>query len=173
METEVVSGVECRPAFTLVELLAVMGLLSLFVAALSFNYKTPMELARLRNAQERIEGIDRRLRLAANRRGTPVELQVEVDDGVFTVKDRENSEQFGGSYRLPPSIRLNRVYVNGEQAAGRETIIRYCSTGPTKTYAIGLEGAGGQSRWILFVGATGQTVEFADLSGLRPFLDLD
>jgi len=162
-----------RPAFTLVELLAVMSLLSLFVAALAVSHKAPMERARLRNAQERIEGIDRRLRLTVRRSGTPVELHVEVTDGVFTVRNKEDSEGYGESYRLPPSVRLKQVYVDREQVAGKETTIRYSSSGMTPTFAIGLEGTGGQIRWILFVGATGQTVEFADLSELRPFLNLD
>jgi len=162
-----------RTAFTLFEMLAVVALLALFVATVSVNYKVPLRQVRLQNAEERIEGLDRRLRLVARDSGKPLELRIILDKGVFSARESHDTGTFSESYVLPSGISLEEVYVGADRVTDGEAMIRFASSGTTATYAICLRLPDRQQQWILVVGGTGQTVQFDDGESVKPFLSLE
>ena len=161
-----------RCGFTLMELLIVVSLLAIFVASVAVNYRGPLQEARLQNSQERLEDMDRRLRMVACNQGQSLELQIDMEEGEFSLADRTERDTFTESYKLPGGVRLDAVYVGQDRMFGREAIVRFSSSGTTPTYALGLTGKKGRTRWLLFIGLTGQMTEFDDHRDLRPFLSV-
>ena len=162
-----------REAFTLTELLVVVGLLSLFVGTVAVKYKTPLQEVRLRTAVERIEGLDRRLRLVARDSGEPVELRIVLGRGAFSSSGGRGTDSFAESYVLPSGLHLECVHVDGRRINNDEALIRFTSAGATATYAVVLNLANDEQRCLLVLGQTGQTVFFEDETSMKPFLSLE
>jgi prepilin-type N-terminal cleavage/methylation domain-containing protein len=160
----------CRGGFTLVEILAVLAILAMFVTLVTVNYQAPLLDARLQNAFERMEGLDRTLRLVAQNQGRPIKLRIDLAHGELAAECGSGGGDFNETYTLPAGIRLEQLCVDQERIDGDEATILFSSAGTSATYAIGLTIPDGRCRWLLVVGATGQTVQVNGDDDLKQYL---
>jgi type II secretory pathway pseudopilin PulG len=159
-----------RSSFTLVEMVAVLVILSLAAAAVTLRLEGPVARATAGDLTGRIAALDRLTRVAARRHDRA--LVVEFDLGAGSVRrfDAERREQRGTALDLPRSWRLAQVVVAGggsggasggaqEASAGR-VLVAFSRRGLSPTYALCIEGpGGGEGAWLVAAGLTGEVTQ--------------
>lgn len=133
-----------------------MGLLA---AAVSWSIAGRSRGVHIAAVIEQITHSDRLARQHARRFGQTV--RIEFDSNHHTVGRILNTREGGQTrqvYRLPAGFTLGKLILAGEAS---ESVV--CSPqGYTPTYAVLLSDRQGEKRWLLFVGMTGQRIDFND-----------
>jgi type II secretion system protein H len=165
-------------AFTLIELLVVLIIVALLMAVVTLSLKGPYQAAQLQNAAEQMQLVDRQLRDHARRIGAGSDVIVDLDKQSIEIRRHGGTGNDDQVIELLGNVEVDRVLTaQGRSENGRVTL-RCSSLGHTPTYALRLRIGQRQSKWVLFTGITGETMEadhenelsavFALLAAARP-----
>lgn len=149
--------------FTLIEMMAVLLLLSLLAGAAVVGFAAPLRAARARQAVEQVGASDASARQAARRSGRDVELIIDLSEQQLI--RRESREDTRGTLRtsLPAGFRIDQIRT-GERVVSAGTISIRCSPqGLSRTYALRLVGPE-FDQWLLVAGLSGQMKALNDES---------
>ncbi|MEM9942047.1 MAG: prepilin-type N-terminal cleavage/methylation domain-containing protein [Planctomycetota bacterium] len=144
-----------RRAFSLIEVLAVITIISMVVAAAGLRWSILYERAVFQTAVERIIDEEARARKYVEQSRHSGWIWFDCPNSSLTSFRLVSGKETQNRYRLPQSVTLAGVYtLNGFQSDFNQKIfINYPSATPT--YAIQLV-SNEQSQWILFAGISGQ-----------------
>lgn len=165
-----------RAAFTLVELVVVLVIISIVASAAIFSLRRPLQIARLNRAISSLEDADRRARMEAQRSGTIVELIVDPRDNLAQqttlVDGRRQTES--RSLSLSGSQTIDRFMFANGTTVKEQLKVKFAPNGRSATYAIRLKATGNNPQslqtWLVVVGATGQYVEVNEDSVVEQIL---
>lgn len=147
-----------RTGFTLVELTAVIILLSLIAGAATVVFREPYRLAKRQATIDRLIFIDQHVRRRAARH--PGELVLDLKTRTATWESRADDEP---DVQLASSLVIDRIWTlrSGEQRR-KPTRIRFQTNGTAETYAVRTSVDNTGARWLLFIGLTGQHLEIGN-----------
>ena len=154
---------------TLIEIAVVLTILALTVSLVAVNYREPVNNARLENAFESVERLDRRVRHWCKTNDTAARMTVDLDRGVFTAENGNGSPLPLPEAKIPDGMKLKELRIMGENRFGRDTKIHYTSRGTTSGWAYSVVYSGNREKYRLIVGATGQAISFDDEDELLRF----
>jgi prepilin-type N-terminal cleavage/methylation domain-containing protein len=167
--TSVAKNIMRNHGFTLIEMMVVLTILALTVSLVAVNYREPVNNARLENAFETIERLDRRVRHWCKTNDTAARITVDLDRGVFTAENGNGSPLPLPEAKVPDGMKLKELRIMGENRFGRDTKIPYTTRGVTPGWAYSIVDSGGREKYRLIVGATGQAIPFDDEDSLIRF----
>jgi len=153
----------CPNGFTLVEMVAVVVLLSLLVSVVGLSFQQPLRRARIKSEIDRIDDFFRGASHNAVRSGQSVRIIINAAEGSIS-EDRRN----GRELRLGGGLQIDRVESAG-QSPRRRFSLQIAPTGQFESLAMRLERVDRTRFWIVILGASGQclTVEDDDVATLR------
>ena len=157
--------------FTLVELIAVMVIMSLLAGVVLIKAQTPLNSARMRDVVDQIVGFDRLTRSFAVEQNKPVHLVMDLAGGELRRTDPDETEVYGEPFVLPRGCRLARLLLGGEEIEIGSTAISFSRAGMSASYGLLVEGPGGRQQWLVVPGLTGLAVEVEDEHEARDILD--
>lgn len=146
-----------KRAFSLIELTAVILILAIVAAAVALRVQTPMRHARLGDATGAIGQFDRMTRRAAREQDRPLRMVVALPAWRLSRTD-ERGRATSPPMVLPSGTIIEQLLVRDQSAASAEVAISCSRLGLTPTYAM-LVSSGGERRWIVVAGLTGEVVE--------------
>ena len=156
-----------RPAaFTLIEVLVVMVIMSIIAGAAVVSFNKPIRAARIRDAREQVRYLDDSARQYVRRFGRPVQLVFDLTRGTLTRREGDNSTDNGArrvTYRstLPPGYRIETIRTTDRRSSGGEVTIACSPLGLTPSYALHLTGPG-LNEWLLVAGLAGEITTLTD-----------
>lgn len=160
--------------FTLLELMAVLAVMALLSAVVSLSLASVSERTTLQDAVGAITDMDRSMRNECTEFSREGKLRFDPDNGRITrIAHRDGEEVDVESYRLPESLRLNKVWTRDQESPRRHSrpvVIRCDTHGRSPTYAISIHANTPESNepkpGVIFVvaGLTGQVQECEDES---------
>jgi len=144
-----------RRAFTLIELLVVLTIVAMVLAVVSVSLKETYQGARLQEAAEFVQLVDRQLREQARNRHQTTELVIDLDRDRLEVVDAvvddgpRRTHSFG-------SVDLNQVWLAGQRAEVGRVSITYSPYGQSRTFALRMQSKSDAEKFVLITGVTGQ-----------------
>ena len=153
-----------RPAFTAIEIIAVLFLASLMATL------TVVSLSSLRHGSELEEGVDHiewcieLARHSAIRRHAPARLIFNIQEGTIAVQEdvrASEDEQTRILYRFPKGCVMSRCVVRGGDEAIERMSILISADGLSPSYAAQISGFG-QKRWIFVAGLSGHMMKVSN-----------
>ena len=158
-----------RRAFSLVEVTVVILIMAIVAAAVTIRIQTPMRHARIEDAAGTIGQFDRMTRLAAREQDRPLRMVLGLP-----ARELKRTDEHGGPagmpIALPTGVTVEQLLVRGQAASGTQVAISCSSRGLTPTYAM-LVSSGGQRRWIVVAGLTGEVVEVESDQEVRRIIE--
>lgn len=150
-----------RPrAFTLIEIVAVLAIMSMLMATAIVSFRGACRSARAQYALETIAQADAVTRERAARFGRTAELEIDIDRSVLVTTTMDDE---GETFNQPTpltGVAIERVMVGNRQRGSGRVAVPFSAIGTSPTYAMRVKGANGESRWLMFCGATGQETIF-------------
>lgn len=150
--------------FTLIELMVVILLVGLMAASTSLIVSGQMDQSRLNEAVDRIILADQKERSEVRRSPIPGGMQFDRGGGLLRFQSSDQTVRLGRSIRVADAI-----VSGGPQGWGD---VQYSQSGQSVTFAIRLQSTQGASKWVLFIGATGQALVRADSNDIRRIMAL-
>lgn len=147
-----------RSGFTLIELAAVVLILSIVGAAVAIKVQGPLSVSSTRELVDRVRDFDGLTRLAAVENDRRLLLEVDLDLGELRRTDPDRREPSGEPLALPAGFRIGALWTLGERHASSTVTVPFSPGGLSRSYGLQLEGPGG-GRWIVVAGLTGQCTE--------------
>lgn len=173
-----------RPAFTLLEVMAVVALMGLLACGAVWLLASDAQQASQADVIRRITAADRMARMAAQHSGKTCVLRIDLEQQRLcrVEGDGEAGHASAKAVQLPAGYRIDRIVVaslDPEGPAGRRVEsgavdIAYSTRGRSVTYAVRLlctnaaasEGSQGDwgrgGKWLVLAGLTGQPVVVDD-----------
>lgn len=146
-----------RRAFTLLELLLVLGIICLMAGAATLQLRQPYRRVRFESVAESLVEVDRQVRSRSRAANAAGLMQIDLERRKLSIQFPAGVVASLPDYRLPSGFMLTRLRTSaGEYRGGRATVM-IRPDGVSITYALLLETAE-QSRWIIFLGGTGQVL---------------
>ncbi len=145
-----------RAGFSLIEVLAVLTLMSLVLVAISFRWNEPYQAVRFQSDLERLIDFDFKARRHAISRNRDSWLLYDLDRNAIDASRWVDSAEKRIGIQLGEGIRIKEFVTATGQATSGQAQLKIYADGSTSTYAV-LIGHGEQQRWIVFAGRTGQT----------------
>ena len=143
-----------RDGFTLVELLAVIVLLSLITATAALAVRLPMLKAQREHSLAQLQSLDALAR-DRSRRGQAVRLEIDTEQKTARLLDAKNRE-----WAAPTLLGIHgdKVRIVGVDGRGdSKTLIEFDQFGTSLSYAVQIGQNADDSKWLLFLGVTGQS----------------
>ena len=157
--------------FSLVELIAVLFIISLAAGVVLLKAAGPLNSASMRDVIDQIAGFDRLTRSYCLEHDRSVKFLVNLAAGEITRTDAEGAELLGEPLVLPRQWVIARLLVGEEDVEVGSMEIAFSRAGLSRSYALLLEGPGGRRQWIVVPGLTGLVVGIDDESEVRAILD--
>jgi type II secretion system protein H len=155
--------------FTLVELVAVLTIMAILAGAASLSLRGPHQTARLEGAVERLTMVDRQVREHARRYGRCEQLTICPNTGRIAAVAPDGQKTLIAPFQLDGRV-IEQVAIGERRSDCDEVTIDYSAQGRSATFAMRLRGPDGKSHWLLFAGATGQTVRIEDEKTVKELL---
>jgi prepilin-type N-terminal cleavage/methylation domain-containing protein len=156
-----------KSAFTLLELLVVLVIVSLVATSVVLSSTGMWRQASMEATISRLESLDQHMRSYARSRGKSCELEFDTfEDQVRKVYQPEQRLDQPAIF-LGRGFQLERVRMPGSSSARRKLNVRFHANGTSLTYALGFKSADNETQWLLFAGVSGQ------LTRLNSERDLD
>ena len=161
------SASSLHPAFSLVEVAAVLLLMGLVAAGVTLSAARSRRVGDMADAVGSLAHFDRLTRQRCLRQGRPALIVFDLDAGRIIARpaDRGDENGFDGadafSWTPPAGYAVGDVRLAGGVIRSGRTAIRCSTRGQTPAYAVRIEGSGSR-RWILLTGLTGQALEIED-----------
>jgi type II secretory pathway pseudopilin PulG len=144
-------------AFTLLELLLILGIVALMAGAVTLQFRQPYRRVRFEAVAETLVAIDRQVRSRARAANVAGLLQIDLEWHKLTPRFPAGVAATLPEYQLPSGFMLTRLRTSGGEDRGGRVGVVIRPSGVSITYALLLE-TDEQSRWIVFLGGTGQVV---------------
>ena len=151
-----------RHALTLVELLAVLSIMSILAAGVSVSLRGPYASLRLREAVEQLRAVDRMTRDHARRFGRGATLTLSGSSGLSVSSEGHRERRF----TLPPAVRVATVVLPGRRFGDGSGEVAFSGNGTSVSYGVCIQ-LREQEQWLLVAGLTGQVTEMADEEDIR------
>jgi prepilin-type N-terminal cleavage/methylation domain-containing protein len=148
--------------FSLIEMLAVLSIVSVVMVSVSIRWGSVYRKARLTATIERVISFDfkaRRHAMQQNRRGR---LLYDLDDNRMIKSSRwvDGTEKMA-STEIDKLSLLERFRTSQNESSDGIIQLQVSNLGSTPTYCIEID-QGGERRWIVFAGRTGQAEVYED-----------
>jgi len=165
-----------RDAFSLVEVITVLVIVSLVAASVSLRLAGPVRRAALDDLAGRIAAFDRRARVSARRHDRDMQMAFDLSRGEVAcaaVGDAGEAERRGSTVAMPRGCRLAALFMAGAAgAACQETtvgraVVRVSRRGLSPSYAVCIETERGERAWLLAAGLTGEVTRVDDGAAVR------
>jgi prepilin-type N-terminal cleavage/methylation domain-containing protein len=147
-----------RHAFTLIELTVVLALAALIVTVAVVKLHEPYRKARLEGTLERIMLFERQVRnyaIGHNRAGI-LRIDTRPSTLEFVISDR-NPDSL--RFPLDDELTIDRIFTADGKSSHTRAEIHMSGGGTTSSYALSVQDAAGERRWLLFLGITGQVIK--------------
>jgi len=160
-----------RRAFSMIELLAVLVILSLLGSFIAVSVSGALHQRDLDDVRKSVIHIDRLLRWHARDLGRETVLEIDIDTQTLTVLWPTEPSAFRdetaivAQLHLPEEVELERLWINGsarDRGAGSAMRVRCTAEGLAESYALGIKDMNGMTLHLLFAGLTGEVVEMED-----------
>lgn len=148
-----------RRAFSLVELLAAIVVLALLTAGAAWTFGGPLRRAQLGEAVEQVRSFDATGRQFARNAGRECTLALDLDDGVLTRIEAGGRETFRAVVARP--CRIDEVRTARRRYDGGQAVVAVSGLGLSESYAVKMS-AGGDVRWVVFAGLSGESRAVSD-----------
>lgn len=147
-----------KSGYTLLEMTVTLTILGLVVSLVVVNYREPIANARREQAFERVDALDRRVRLWCKTNDSRARISVDLDRSIFAAETEDGKKLTIPEAKIPDGLKLKELRIMGENRFGRDTKISYTTEGKASCWAYSLTRSGGQEIWRLMIGATGQSL---------------
>lgn len=151
------SGIQVKSstrAFTLIELLCVLVIISLFSGLVVIGLAGPLKRATNGHQLSMVSSLDQLARLQAKHKNTTVQLTFDLDAGLAYRSELESTTRIGHAERLTNAVIM---ISSGVLDSGTHHVIMNAN-GTSESYAVGLQDSRKES-WILIAGQTGQATK--------------
>ena len=149
------TAVKTRPAFTLIELIAVIVLLGIISTAAALTFRSSLQSASSSDAIGQLKYLDSSARQRARRFNQPVTLILDLTNSTLSRREgsKRNDESFTAA--LPRGFSIDQINIAGQSTFNGAASIACSPAGLTPSYAIHLIGPN-FDQWLLFAGLSGQ-----------------
>lgn len=151
-----------RSGFSLLEVLLVMVLLGLVAALAAGSMVSPRRSLSLQDALQQVAACDRWVRRDATRSDSRRELLLDLDLGRVVCLVDGGRSPGPQAARMAQGVGIAEVRTVGGRITAGKLVLSCSSVGVMPSYALLLKGPGGQQRWVVFAGLTGQHDEVPD-----------
>jgi prepilin-type N-terminal cleavage/methylation domain-containing protein len=158
---------DTKGGFTLLEVLAVIVIMTMMIAIVGVQLNGPYQVARLRESLERIEFIDNQVRNHSLTHSTPCQLVVDLDRGHLYSQDIHDDDLRSFEYHLPRKLRFDRFQTPWLDKRSGSAVIDITARGSSPTYAVCVVAPDDERRWVLFAGATGRADHSMDKENVQ------
>lgn len=161
-----------KSGFTLLEMVVVLAIMAMIVAAAAMSLRKPLQTARLKRAMASLEDADLRARNEARKRSQPVQLVVDGNRNTAThaIAGAGAGYEVRRSLALSGGLRIDRYLTAGRSSNEDRFSVSYSPDGQSNTYAVRVSGDGKFKKWLVVVGATGQYVQSHEDSAVEAIL---
>lgn len=153
--------------FSLIEITAVLLILSIAAGAVALKSHVAIRKARMRDAAERVVDFDHLTRVYARRQDKPVRLLVDLSAGRISRTGRSGQDVLGAALDLPAGCTIMSLVLGEKSFTVGSVAIGVSRHGLSSTYALLLRDGAGREQWILFAGMTGEVLWPEDENELR------
>ena len=143
-----------RSAFTLIELIVAVLLLSLLASAAVMSFSQPLRGARLQDTIDQIRSFDATARRAAVASGRECRLEFDLASKTLSRRDGDGLAVLRSRASLAPSFRISDVRIGIHSTSVGEAVVDVSPMGASRTYALHLIGPA-TDQWVLFAGLSG------------------
>lgn len=144
-------------AFTLLEIMLMLGIMALVVGTATFQFRQPYRRVRFESVAEVLVEVDRQVRSRARAANAAGLLEIDLERQKLAFQFPGGLAASLPDYLLPSGFTLTSLRTSvGEQRGGRTTIV-IRPDGVSISYAVLLETVE-QARWIVVLGGTGQVL---------------
>ena len=157
--------------FSLIELMMVLLILSVVLAAVTLRIQGPLHQSRMWNVVGQVSYFDRLSRRYAVEQDEPLRMVIDLDENRLYRMDGEDEKQLGSAVVLPTGFALSKVKTREEERTEGVVEVRVSRSGLSSSYAVRVSGPNERSRWLLFSGLTGEMLELEDESAVRDILE--
>ncbi len=149
-----------RPAFTLIEVTAVLVLTAVLAGVAAVSLAGPRHRAVAADAVDQVAFADGQVRRAALAGDRPMSIVLDLSAGRLSRAAEDGSDPVTLA-DLPAGVRIDRVLLGADVldvGVARATV---SAEGRSRSYAVGLATPAGP-RWLVVAGLTGQVTPVAD-----------
>lgn len=146
-----------RTAFTLIELAAVVALIALLTGVAIVKLGGPLRKATYESALQRIVALDQQTRFRAQA-AQPGRIFIDLEACELVSFAGRADSQPANQVFLPPGFSIDEVVTRSRRCADGSMEILIGPLGNSPTYAMKVSNSRELSRWLLFMGRTGQFV---------------
>ncbi len=150
-----------RTGYTLIELIAVVTLLSLVSATITVSFRRPLLEARFSSFCETLLGIDDRARSAAMASEVSGQIVFDLKNQAVKSSRSNDGSLFWQTIYVPDGLRLVALRTRHGRVSDDSVVLPVSISGATATYALNVTSTA-KSRWIIVFGGTGQSWEVED-----------
>ena len=152
-----------RRAFTLIELMGVLLLIGLLVAAVSVSLGSADRTARMEDVVEQVVQADRLARAEAKRAGRGNRIVYSLRESRIQREGvSANARHVADGVTLPPGYSVGEVRVSARRGVFGEQRVLVSSGGASEAYAVRVDGPEERRKWVYFAGLTGEAVVIDD-----------
>jgi len=155
-----------RRAFSLLELMIVLVLISVMAGAVVLSFRGSLHNAKLATALSAIQSLDQRMRYAAIEQKRMSMLILDLREGRLQSAGRASGQSSGKAagltpgeggekLKLPPGVQISKVYVSTREVQSRRLSLPYYPNGSSVGWAVEVS-TGDTKKWVLFAGRSGQ-----------------
>ena len=159
-----------REGFSLIEMTIVLLILGIAAGAVALRMHGPMRRAQLADVVDQVTHFDRLARTHAREHDRPLRLVVDLATGRLWRTDERGVQDGFPPLALPERYRIARLVVRNQDVTYGSVSLTCSRRGLTPSYALLLTGPGGQSKWIVVAGLTGQHVEVDSEDAVKKIL---
>jgi prepilin-type N-terminal cleavage/methylation domain-containing protein len=146
---------DSRPAFTLIELVAVIVVVSLVSAAVIIRWSAVHHPAIVESTIQKLQFVDQHMRRFARSRGQACGIEFNCEHNrICKIYGEEQTAlaSIGGT------IRLDDIDCGGERPSSKTVLVPFSRIGTTPTYGLHLVGPGQRETWLVFAGISGKLI---------------
>jgi len=153
-----------RQAFTMLELVAVLLIMSVIAGAVTWSLQPAYGASQWRDAAEKLAYFDRLTRHAAVRSDHPMRMIIDLNEQRVTrevIADDDSQARDAFTHqmiRLPRGVSIAQVWLGDERVAFGSAEIHCSAKGQTPSYGLLIEDADGNRHVQVVAGVTGQIV---------------
>jgi type II secretory pathway pseudopilin PulG len=143
----------------LIELVGVLTLIGIVSAVVMVSFRGPVNTARFNRFCEELRNIDQGTRRSSIAAGRSVEIVYDIPNARIRIGRWQRDRYFEQNRIVPSGINIAAIQVVDRAIEKTGLRVPISATGESVTYGIGVE-MGNVKRWLVFVGATGQCLEY-------------
>ena len=147
-----------RRAFSLIELIVVLVIISFVAAMVTVRWSGLFRKPMMTNAVERLEFIDSHMRMYALRHRRPCGLAIDLRNNRIQKRYHSRDSQNPRWESLGRKIAIDEL-TGTAIASGNVALVTYRSDGSSASYGVRLSG-GGQDVFLMVAGLSGQVTQY-------------